>query len=209
MEMLAEVFSGHMITAVDRSSSQLITAKENKVKGVLYLKVPFEDFNSAFAGETAKDYDFIFACHVLQYIDTDPEPFILKIYESLAPDGEAWIIQQTSKGMAEMIEHQKPYLLEPRFKEWKTFSDYVEIVDELSKKKDFNYDIKVLPTYFAGIDLKNPSPEEKLKLEFFFCLDKNFDKQEDQFKQHLATLEQKFRADQPIYHPNGIIKIRK
>jgi len=190
---LAEIFEDCDITAIDKSP-QMLRVAEKFQNGILYVPKPFEDL-------VFYNFDFILASHVLQYIDTDVRSFIRKIYEALSAGGEAWIVQQTRRGMFSLISHQRDFLESPIFSNWMTFEDYVRIVDELG----FNYETTILPTSFQGIDFKDPSESDRRRLEFVFCLDRGFDDQPTDFRQHLSELGYRDR----IFHPNGIIKIRK
>ncbi len=193
-EALSKIFRNSLIVAIDRSPQQLSYAVAQNVGGVIYIPIPFEDFSYS-------NYDFVLASHVLQYIDTDPKSFIRKMIDALSTDGEAWIVQQTRKGMYEIISHQKAFLTNPRFNTWLTLEDYIKMVDEIG----FTYRLQLLPTSIDGINFENPSEEDRRRLEFMFCLDQGFDQQPAEFKSHLSKLT----SGRKIYHPNGIIKIRR
>jgi SAM-dependent methyltransferase len=190
LEWLLKVFKGHNVEGIDRSKAQL---SKIIIPDAPIRHISFEDFRG-------RNYDFILASHVLQYIDTHPKQFIAKVYESLNANGEAWFVQQTKTGMYQIINSAKDYLQNSRFREWHTFEDYKEMIDNLG----LSYSTHVLPTSFEGIDFKNPTPKDVLRIEFMLCLD-DYDVSPIELKQVLAKLPNTPR----IKHPNGIIKIRK
>lgn len=196
--VLQEIAHGNIVVAIDISERHVERIQQQNVQNVISIVCPFEDFKE-------KNFDFILASHVLQYIDTDEKQFITKIYETLAPGGQAWIVQQTRFGMAELIAHQREFLSSTRFSHWNTFHNYVDMVHELSLQKGFRYETKILESSFEGISFGNPTPTDKLRLEFIFGLNSTFDQTENEFKEHLTRLRHQSR----IYHPNGIIKIYK
>jgi SAM-dependent methyltransferase len=191
LEILKDVFIDHQISGVEQSFAQFQYAVTNAVPRVQYIWSPFQEFKD-------RDFDFILTSHVLQYLDTNPVFFLCKLQHSLTKNGEAWVVQHTDEGIAQIIRHMMPYA--PHLDDWKTFDDYVKVVDELG----FSYDTAMLPTSIKGIDFQNPSEEGKRRLEFILALEHGFDDTSSDFKDHLAKLESKER----ISHPNGIIKIR-
>ncbi len=191
LEILKEVFRDHQISGVEQSFAQFQYAVANAVPRVQYIWSPFQEFRDT-------DFHFILTSHVLQYLDTNPVFFLCKLQHSLARGGEAWVVQHTSEGIAQIIRHMLPYA--PHLEEWKTFEDYLKMVDTLG----FSYDTTMLPTSIKGINFQNPSEDDKRRLEFILALEEGFDNTSPEFKEHLAELETKDR----ISHPNGIIKIR-
>lgn len=199
---LAKLFKKHHITAVDFSLSQIEFAKRhNNANNINYYCLSFKNW------KISQKFDFILVSHVLQYIDGKPLNFIKKIIQSLAKGGEAWIVQQTKKGMYEIIKHQKSFLDNPIFANWFTFEDYLPLVKRLVKNKPLTIKTKDLPTSFKSISFAKPTNEDKMRLEFILGLDKPFDKQSFLFKKHLTRLT--LGSSGRILHPNGIIKIRK
>ncbi len=200
---LAERFPKARIDALERSPAQYTYAHQYHARtNIRYILQPFEQFN------TQTKYDFILASHVLQYIDSDLEQFVKKASKMLAPDGELWFVQQTKQGMAQIIKHQKPYLLNPRFKEWKTFEDYVPKIREIFTDEClFSITEEHLNSSFTAINFSCPSKEDKLRLEFIFCLENSFDQQSPEFKAHLSELS--LSKNGRIIHPNQILKIRR
>ena len=198
---IADRFQNASVDAIERSEAQIQEAiSRNSRLNITYVHTPFEQF------EIGRKYDFILASHVLQYIDSDLEGFVKKATEMLEKDGELWFVQQTKEGMAQIINHQKPYLTNERFQNWKTFEDYQGTIEKLVGE---NYQISVdsLDSSFSQIDFANPSEEDKLRLEFIFCLDDSYDSQSKEFKDHLSKLN--LGDSERISHPNGIIKIRR
>lgn len=198
LPVLCEVFGRHTIFAIDASVQLVEHARESCGKNVIYITQAFEDFPE-------KKFDFILASHVLQYVDTDPRQFIAKIYESLSTAGEAWIVQQTAHGMAEIITHQREFLIDSRFSKWRTFHEYVRMVDELSIERGFRYKTQILGSSFEGIQFDHPTDNDKLRLEFILGLQATFDTVGENFQKHLRKIKKVDR----VYHPNGIIKIYK
>lgn len=201
---LAKIFSEHFIDAIDRSESQLKFAKKNNSAGnINYIASRLEDFNPE------KKYDFILASHVLQYINTDLDEFIKKSVSLLREKGEIWFVQQTKEGMAEIINHQKSYLENPRFENWKTYEDHKKEIEKILKEdKKYKISEGFLDSSFKDINFANPSEEDKKRLEFIFCLEKPFDEQSDEFREHLAKLQLDVK-NKRISHPNKILKIKK
>lgn len=199
---LARLFKKHHITAIDSSLVQIEFAKRNNnANNISYYCLSFEDW------KISQKFDFILASHILQYIESKPLNFIKKIIQSLARGGEAWIVQQTKKGMYEIIQHQKSFLDNPIFANWFTFEDYLPPVKRFAKNKLLTIKTKYLPTSFKSINFVKPTNEDKMRLEFILGLDQPFDKQSLLFKKHLAKLT--LGSSGRIFHPNGIIKIRK
>lgn len=192
LQILRNVFLDHQVIGVEQSFEQFQYAVASPIPRVHYIHSPYQEFRET-------NYDFALASHVLQYVDTNPVFFLSKLRYSLAESGEAWIVQHTEKGIAEIIRHMLP--LTPHLDDWKTFEDYVKIVQELG----FSYDTHLLNTSIKGINFQNPSSEDKLRLEFILALDTDFDQTSPELKDHLAKLPSQER----ISHPNGIIKIRK
>jgi SAM-dependent methyltransferase len=198
---LADYFSNSSVDAIERSPAQFDYAiTHNNRKNTTYILNSFEDFH------TDKKYDFILASHVLQYIDSNLESFVRKAISMLSSNAELWFVQQTRYGMAQIISHQRPYLANPRFGNWKTFEDYLPIIED-TLKKGFQIEISHLNSSFKQIDFANPSEEDKLRLEFIFCLTNTFDEQSLEFKSNLAKLD--LGNEERISHPNGIMKIRR
>jgi cyclopropane fatty-acyl-phospholipid synthase-like methyltransferase len=198
---IADRFQNASVDAIERSGSQIQEAiSRNSRSNINYVHTPFEQF------ETYKRYDFILASHVLQYIDSDLESFVKTATSMLEKDGEIWFVQQTKEGMAQIISHQRPYLTNERFQDWKTFEDYQDTIEKLVGK-DYQISVDSIDSSFAQIDFANPSEEEKLRLEFIFCLDSSYDGQSQDFKDHLSRL--KLGNGERISHPNGILKIRR
>jgi SAM-dependent methyltransferase len=191
LEILKNVFIDHQITGVEQSKEQWKYAVANAIPRVQYIWSPFQEFRDT-------NFDFILTSHVLQYLDTNPVFFLCKLEHSLAKQGEAWVVQQTDEGIAQIIRHMMPHA--PNLSDWQTFDDYVQMVDELG----FDYETAMLPTSIKGINFQNPSEEDKRRLEFILALENGFDNTSSEFRNHLAELETKER----ISHPNGIIKIR-
>jgi 2-polyprenyl-3-methyl-5-hydroxy-6-metoxy-1,4-benzoquinol methylase len=202
-EAIAAILSKHTVDAIERSPAQFEFARANHQSGnVNYSNMPFEDFQSSAL------YNAILASHVLQYINSDTDIFVKKIAELLESQGEAWLIQQTQKGMAEAIAHQKSYLTSPRFNNWKTFEDYEKEIREIFEgSNDITVATDFLDSSIEQINFQNPTENDKLRLEFIFCLDKPFDEQSQEFKDHLATLH--LGSEGRISHPNGILKLKK
>ncbi len=200
---LAKQFTESKIDAIDRSEAQVAFAKENNsADNINYRVIRLEDMGAQ------KKYDFILASHVLQYIDCDLEKFIKKALSLLKKGGEIWFVQQTKKGMAEIIEHQKPYLANPRFKDWGTYEDFKIDILGLLEEKSYKISESLLGSLFKKINFKNPSDEDKQRLEFIFCLDRPFDEESDGFKKHLALLKLNVNNGR-IAHPNKILRIKK
>jgi len=97
-------------------------------------------------------------------------------------------------------------LSNPIFDEWKTFEDYKLIITGIIGE-EFQITIDYLDSSFNAINFTNPSEEDKLRLEFIFCLDKSFDEQSEEFKIHLTMFS--FGQQDKIFHPNGIIRIKR
>ncbi len=192
-EFLAKLFVGHSIVALDRSMTQLAEAETKNIPNIIYLPLPFEDYRG-------KAFDFILVSHVLQYIDTPVEQFIAKIYETLSPGGMALIIQQTKIGIAQLINHQQRFLENPRFQNWMIFEDYVNVVDNLK----LPYQTIEINCFLGGLDFSSLSVEDKLWLEFVFCLE-DFEKTTQEFKDHLIQLGQ----IEKMSHGNGVIILTK
>ncbi len=192
LEILKDVFIDHEISGVERCFAQFQYAVANAIPRIQYIYSPFQEFRGT-------DFDFILTSHVLQYLDTNPVFFLCKLYDSLNKDGEAWIVQHTSKGIAEIIHHMMPFL--PHIEDWKTFDDYLAMIKQLG----FSYATEVLPTSIKGINFQSPSEEDKRRLEFILALETGFDETPIEFRDHLAKLETQDR----ISHPNGIIKIKR
>lgn len=201
---MAKLFSRNHIDAIDRSESQVIFAKKNNAaKNIEYGNFGLEDFKSQ------KKYDFIMVSHVLQYIDSGLEEFIKKALLFLNDGGEIWFVQQTKKGMLEIINHQRKFLTNPRFKNWKTYEDYLKLIKKIIKgDKQYVLSEGILNSSFKKFNFSTPTEEDKKRLEFIFCLKKSFDEQSDKFKKHLEKLNIKLISGR-ISHPNKIIKIRK
>lgn len=201
---MAKLFSKNHIDAIDRSESQVVFAKKNNAaKNIEYGNFGLEDFKSQ------KKYDFILVSHVLQYIDSGLEEFIKKALLYLNDGGEIWFVQQTKKGMLEIIKHQIKFLTNPRFKNWKTYEDYLKLIKKIIKgDKQYVLSEGILNSSFKKINFSNPTEEDKKRLEFIFCLEGSFDEQSDKFKKHLEKLNIELIGGR-ISHPNKIIKIRK
>lgn len=198
---LADYFKNASIEAIERSSAQIELARnQNNRPNINYLQTSFEDF------KTDDKYNFILASHVLQYIDSDLEKFVKKAISLLAFNGELWFVQQTRKGMAQIISHQKPYLTNPRFNNWTTFEDYLPLIKK-AVTDDFRLEVSYLNSSIKEINFPQPTDEDKLRLEFIFCLNNSFDEQSKEFKKNLASLN--LNDSGRISHPNGIIKIRR
>ena len=199
---LADRFPNTLIDAIENSEEQIKLGMQTRDRwNINYLQIPFEKLR------TQRKYDFVLASHVLQYIDTDVSAFVEKAASMLELNGDLWIVQQTRIGMYQIINHQRPFLQDPRFKDWKTFEDYEPIVRDTLDGGNYNIDIDYLGSSFKEINFKDPSEEDKLRLEFILCLDKPFDQQTPEFKEHLAKLE--LGSNGRIRHPNGILKIRR
>lgn len=199
---MANMFSAYQIDGIDKSAAQLWYAKKhNRRSNIHYFLTSLEEF------ETNTFYDFILVSHVLQHMDIPLENFLAKSLHLLTHKGEIWFILQTKKGMNEIIEHQKPYLSNPKFQEWKTFEDFAPEIQKLASAKEYKIEIEVLPTSIRAINFQKPSKKDKLRLGFMFLLDKPFDRQSEEFKKHLANLELGCRGR--IEHPNGIIKLKR
>lgn len=196
----AKLFKKNCIIAIDESPSQIKFAiNRHKAENINYICLPLEKYKG-------QKFDFIIASHVLQYISINPSIFIRRLLSLSNSGGELWIIQQTERGMSEIINHQKPFLSNPLFKNWLTFNDYSAMVKKIANSKKITVKNTYLDTSFKSINFKNPSHEDKLRLEFILGLDKSFADQSTSFKQHLAKL--KLGQNGKILHPNGIIKIR-
>jgi trans-aconitate methyltransferase len=198
---LADRFQNASIDAIERSEAQILEAiSRNNRLNINYLHTPFERF------KTDKKYDFMLASHVLQYIDSDLESFVKNATSLLEKDGEVWFVQQTKEGIAQIISHQKQYLTNERFQDWKTFEDYKCTIERLVNE-DYHTHTDYLDSSFMQIDFANPSEEDKLRLEFIFCLDTPYDSQSVEFKDNLSRL--RLGDGKRISHPNGIMKIRR
>lgn len=202
---LAKLLPEHTIEAIERSAAQLEYAQKHRsAPNINYHLSSLEDWPAN------KRYDFILVSHVLQYIDTDISYFVNKVLSLLKVGGEAWFIQQTKTGMAQIIAYQQPLLIHPRFKRWRTFEDYqVEIENMLKDNLRYSWTTDHLATSFAMIDFKNPSLGDKLRLQFIFCLYEPYDHQTDEFKQRLIRLQDELNNKGRIIHPNGIMKIKR
>lgn len=198
---LADRFQTSLVDAIERSPAQISVAKsQNSRQNITYTNLSFEEF------KPAESYDFVLASHVLQYIDSDLEGFVKKAGSILQPNGELWFVQQTRQGMAQIIAHQKPFLTNERFDHWKTFEDYYSMI-KTATREGFQIETSYLDSSIKEIDFTNPTKEDKLRLEFIFCLDKSFDEQSPEFKVHLSKLA--LGQNGRIAHPNGILKVRR
>ncbi len=187
---LREVFPDHTIIALEPSIGQ--------IDQVDFLD--YKIYNSSFEEFDQKNFEFILCSHVLQYINTNPKKFIQKIYDSLVPGGEAWIIQQTQYGLNEIIQQVKPHLKNNLFDDWLLFNDYALLVDNLK----LPYETDIMHTSIQGIDYKNPTNAQKKILKFILggIPYKNLP---SEARDALGKLPIQKR----IYHPNGIIKIKR
>jgi ubiquinone/menaquinone biosynthesis C-methylase UbiE len=198
---VANRFPNTIIDAIERSKAQINEAKlRNNATNINYINVDLEHFTSI------KTYDFILCSHVLQYIDSNLEQFVKSATTLLDGQGELWFIQQTKEGMTQIINHQMPYLSNPRFKNWKVFEDYRVSIESILGK-DYQLCADYLDSSISQINFKNPSEDDKLRLEFILCLDESFDEQSAQFKKHLSKL--RLGDGNGISHPNGILKIKR
>ncbi len=202
-EAIARMLPGHRVDAIERSPAQFEFARANhQLENITYANLPLEKY------EPSSLYNFILASHVLQYIDSSTEAFVRRTAELLDAEGEAWLIQQTRRGMAEIISHQRPYLTSPRFDNWKTFEDYErETQEAFAGSGEISITADFIDSSIEQIDFQNPSENDKLRLEFIFCLDRPFDEQTQEFKDHLATLH--LGEGGRISHPNGVLKLKK
>ncbi len=200
---LAQLFANCQIDAIDRSPAQIeYASSRHTATNLHYYCSRLEDYCSA------QGYDFILASHILQYIDSPFEVFAEKVLALIRPGGEAWIVQQTRKGMAEIIAHQQPFLISHRFRNWQTFEDYCDMMTDLVKScTEFEMTTLHLDTSIAAINFANPNEDDKLRLEFIFCLDASYDAQSAEFKAHLATCA--LSSQGRIAHPNGIMRIAR
>ncbi len=158
---LMELFKGHNVEGIDRSKAQI---SQITIPGAPVMHVAFEDHRKG-------NYDFILASHVLQYIDTPGIEFIGKVREALTTNGEAWFIQQRVIGMYEIIGHTRRYVENSRLKHWLSFEDYVLML----RSAGIPHARKALRTSFEGVNFKNPTPQDKRRLEFILCLPHDFD----------------------------------
>ena len=199
---LAKTFTDAHIDAIERSQSQLEYArKHNSLPNICYISGPFESF------EASRTYDFILMSHTLQYITSDPYKFIEKAMSFLAQNGELWIVQQTQEGMAQIIGHQKHFLPNPKFRNWKTSNYYRGITNEiLGQKENYGLSKHLIDSSLTKIDFVNPSEEDKRRLEFILCLEDSFDDQPDYFKRHLSRLD---LGSGRIHHPNEILIVKR
>jgi len=167
---------------------------------VYFQNVSLENF------KTNKKFDLIIVSHVLQYLDYDLEEFILRCLSLLSVEGEIWLINQTKKGMAEIINHQKNYLDSVLFMNWKTAEDLFPLIEKLVDREKFNLTYKILDTSIENIDFSNPSLLDKYRLEFIFGLEDDFDLQTEEFKENLSSL---YFGGKRIGHPNKIMVVKR
>ena len=171
--------------------------KENNGQNINYQAIPFEQYI------TKIKFDFILMSHVLQYVKSPIHDFVSKALSLLVLNGQLWIVQHTKKGMAEILKHQE-FFLSDQFKVWKTFEDY-EIIIKSIVDKEYLISTAYLNTSWNPINFKEPTEEDKRRLEFIFCLNEAFDQQSTEFRVNLAKYNKKGR----ISHPNKILKIKR
>lgn len=204
-QFLAQLFPVAHVVAMDCSSAQIRSARP-RLRRYPNVTLHMGAFQELLLGPHG--FDFILMSHVLQYVDVRVDNLLLEVVGSLRLGGELWIVQQTDEGVAEIIRHMLPLLLDyPRFVGWRTFRDFLGLAH---RTLPFTYQVQrphYLESSIRQIDFVNPSAHDKLRLEFIFCLETSFDEQSEEFKRHLATL--KLGDGQRIRNPNGILRIRR
>lgn len=198
---LADKFPDDWIDAVEQSKPayDYACANNNRIN-IRYHNVSFENFYPQ------QKYDFILASHFLQYSKIEISSFLKSALSLMKPSGELWIVQQTRKGLAEIIHHQQKYLTNPFFSDWKTFEDY-ELQIKMALPQDYDCSSEYLDTSIDQINFSAPSENDKLRLEFILGILGRFDEQSEEFKQSLAMLN--LGDGKRIFHPNGVLMIRR
>jgi hypothetical protein len=100
----------------------------------------------------------------------------------------------------------RPYLKNPRFRNWLTFEDYNPMIRRIASESGCATRVDYLNSSLTGVDFANLSKEDKQWLKFVLLLESEFDDESPEFQQHLAKLNLN-GSDGRISHPNGIIKI--
>lgn len=197
---LAQLFKNNDIVAIDRSKrilnyAEKIVSASTNVELVLGY---FEDFSR-------KNWDFILCSHVLQYIDSDLKDFIKKIWESLRPGGETWIILQEQRGINQFIRKALPVLShpDPHFLKWFVHDHVRKILDELG----IPFTTGWFRSFFWAPNFKNPSPDDLNFLNFLLL--GGFEPENTILVSSLDELKNLVAPKGFVPHDVGVTRIRK
>jgi len=197
---LSELFTGNDVVGIERSK-QLLNYGERNVPtdaNITLINCCFEDFNKY-------NWDFILCSHVLQYIDTDLKEFLKKIWESLRPGGETWIILQEESGINQFVKTALPVLSnpDPHFLNWFVHNHVRKSLDELGIHFTTNW----FRSYFRAPNFKNPTLDDKNLLNFILL--GGFEPDNEILVARLEELNNLVTPDGFFPHDVGITRIRK
>ena len=199
-QVLLDLFREHDVHAIDRSASFIRFAGRNLVspgRNLHIEQIPFEDYGGKF--------DFVLCSHVLQYIDTDVEPFIVKIVESLKSGGEAWIVLQEEVGINQLVQAVRPLLDRPSpyLQRWFTHPP----VREFAFGRWEHVAATKFTSHFRAPDMARLSSSDTSVLNFMLL--GGFDVQNDALRARLSRAVDRCGERGLIPHEVGITKIRK
>lgn len=197
---LAELFKGNDIYAIERSHKFLAYAEQHVINpgNIRFYAQHFEDF-------AALDFDFILCSHVLQYIDSPIDDFLLLLRNSLKADGECWIILQEDAGINQIVRAVTPYLhkVNPYFARW-FVHDHVR---RRLSASNIPFKTSTFVSYFRAPDFKEPKGCDRQCLDFVL-LDA-FEEDNQEFRQSLAALGDKLVVNGRVRHEVGVTRIRR
>lgn len=195
---LSALFKDHDIYAVERSKSFLDYAEQNvpNAGNINFYCQHFEDYSN-------RNFDFILCSHVLQYIDSPIDEFLLKLYDSLTVKAEAWIVLQEDKGINQVVKAAIPHLNKknPYIENWFVH----EYVRHRLRALGIRYHTSTFVSYFKAINFGNPTEKDKLCLDFFLldC----YEETNVALVNSLSQLDRSISANSNIRHDVGITKI--
>jgi SAM-dependent methyltransferase len=206
-KFLADYFTHCQVLGIEPSPAQFQTAvNKNRCYNLIFISTGIEYF------PLFKKFDFVLVSHVLQYLPEreTPEDVVKIVCKLLKSGGVAYIIQQTTKGIAQIIEHMRPFLKNPRFNSWKTFENYEPMIRRIAKECGCTTHVDYLDSSLQSVDFANLTGADELWLRFVLLLKGSVKDESPEFKRHLSLLGTSMNGTGGrISHPNGILKIKK
>ena len=197
---LATLFAGNDIYAIERAPQFIKYAEQHVVNpgNVRFYAKNFEDF-------ALFDFDFILCSHVLQYIDSPIDDFLLLLRKALKAEGEAWVIVQEEAGINQIVRAVLPYLhrQNPYFVRWFVHDHIRSRLDVLG----ISFLTSKFVSYFRAPNFKEPKGCDRQCLDFVL-LDA-FEEDNLDLRQCLAALSDKLVVNGLVRHEVGVTRIRR
>ena len=197
---LAAVFQNHDIFAVERSREFLAYAERDvpNVGNINFYCRHFEDFAD-------HRFDFILCSHVIQYIDSQIDEFLLRLRDSLTAAGEAWLIVQETAGINQIVKAAIPYMnrKNPYFDRWFVHDFVRQKLSDLG----INFQTSTFVSYFKTMNFKNPTGKDKLCLDFILldC----YEETNSVLMDHLSQVGETISVNGYIRHEVGVTRIKR